>query len=80
MALSGTPRVLVLVDQPLIADVIELTLNHGVYVTREAQDVPEATAMLGDRHPLLAVIDMEIATVPGGYRFIPTFSEPARAS
>ena len=32
------------VEQPLIVDVIKLTLEHGVYVTREAQDVAEATA------------------------------------
>ena len=36
MPLSGPARVLVLMEQPLIAEVIELTLNHGVYVTREA--------------------------------------------
>src|ERR1044072_2433964 len=38
MSLSGPARVLVMVDQPLIVDVIKLTLNHGVYVTREARD------------------------------------------
>ena len=53
-------RVLVLVDQPLIAEVINLTLNHGVYVTREARDVLEATAALREWHPQLAVIDMDI--------------------
>ena len=53
-------RVLVMVDQPLIAEVINLTLNHGVYVTREARDVLEATAALSEWHPHLAVIDMDI--------------------
>ena len=53
-------RVLVMVEQPLIVEVIKLTLNHGVYVTREAQDVSEATAVLGSWHPHLAVIDMDI--------------------
>jgi DNA-binding response OmpR family regulator len=57
---AGPPRVLILVDQPLIVEVIKLTLNHGVYVTREAQDVPEATAVLGEWQPHLAVIDMDI--------------------
>ena len=42
MSVSGAARVLVMVEQPLIVEVIKLTLNHGVYVTREAQDVPEA--------------------------------------
>ena len=60
MPLSGSARVLVMVEQPLIVEVIKLTLNHGVYVTREAQDVAEATAALGEWHPHLAVIDMDI--------------------
>src|SRR5688572_4455569 len=63
---GGPARVLVMVEQPLIVDVIKLTLNHGVYVTREAQDVPEATAVLGSWHPHLAVIDMDI----GGDRLL----------
>jgi DNA-binding response OmpR family regulator len=58
---AGAPsRVLVMVDQPLIAEMINLTLNHGVYVTREARDVSEATTALGEWHPHLAVIDMDI--------------------
>jgi DNA-binding response OmpR family regulator len=55
-----------MVEQPLIVEVIKLTLNHGVYVTREAQDVPEATALLGEWQPHLAVIDMDI----GGDRLL----------
>ena len=60
MPASGPARVLVMVEQPLIVDVIQLTLNHGVYVTREARDVPEATVALAEWHPHLAVIDMDI--------------------
>ena len=66
MPQSGAARVLVMVEQPLIVEVIKLTLNHGVYVTREAQDVDEATAVLGDWHPHLAVVDMDI----GGERLL----------
>ena len=57
---SSPARVLVLVEQRLIAEMIKLTLNHGIYVTRDAQDVYEATALLGDWQPHLAVIDMDI--------------------
>jgi DNA-binding response OmpR family regulator len=60
MPLSEPARVLVMVDQPLIVDVIKLTLNHGIYVTREAQDVDEAAAVIGEWHPDVAVIDMDI--------------------
>jgi DNA-binding response OmpR family regulator len=59
--LVGPPRVLILIDQPLIAEVIELTLNHGVYATRTAKDLPEATAALEDWRPHLAVVDMDIS-------------------
>src|SRR5581483_1994258 len=63
---GGSARVLVMVEQPLIVEVIKLTLNHGVYVTREAQNVPEATAVLGEWRPHMAVIDMDI----GGERLL----------
>jgi DNA-binding response OmpR family regulator len=59
--LVGPPRVLILVDQPLIGEVIELTLNHGVYATRQARDVAEATVALEDWRPDLAVVDMDIS-------------------
>jgi DNA-binding response OmpR family regulator len=62
----GAPRVLILVDQPLITEVIELTLNHGVYATRQAQDLAAATAALEDWRPHLAVVDMDI----GGDRLV----------
>lgn len=60
MPLESPARVLVLVDQPLIAEMIKLTLNHGVYVTREATNLTEATAVLNEWAPQLAVLDMDI--------------------
>jgi DNA-binding response OmpR family regulator len=63
---SGPARVLVMVEQPLIVEVIKLTLNHGIYITREAHDVAEATEMLGSWNPHLAVVDMDI----GGDRLL----------
>jgi DNA-binding response OmpR family regulator len=59
--LSGPARVLVMVEQPLLAEVIKLTLNHGVFVTREATDVPQATVALDEWQPHLAVIDMDLS-------------------
>src|SRR5215203_4371172 len=66
VAMNNPTRVLVMVEQPLLIEVIKLTLNHGVYVTREAQDVDEATTVLGDWYPHLAVVDMDI----GGGRLL----------
>ena len=39
---------------------IKVTLNHGAYVTREATTVPEATAVLEEWQPHLAVLDMDL--------------------
>ena len=64
--IDGPARVLVMVEQPLIADVIELTLNHGVYATRKAKNLAEATTVLAEWAPHLAVIDMDI----GGDRLV----------
>jgi DNA-binding response OmpR family regulator len=60
-------RVLVLVDQPVVAEVITLALNHGVYITRHARDAREATEALTAWRPHLAVVDMDI----GGDRLVP---------
>ena len=60
MPLSGPTRVLVLVDQPLIARTITLTLDHGVCVTREVEGVADATAVLAEWQPHLAILDMDI--------------------
>jgi DNA-binding response OmpR family regulator len=52
-------RALVLHDRPLVVDLIELTLNHGVFAVRAARDLAEAEAILTDWHPHVAVIDMD---------------------
>jgi DNA-binding response OmpR family regulator len=52
-------RALVLHDRPLVVDLIELTLNHGVFVVRAARNLAEAEAILGDWQPHMAVIDMD---------------------
>jgi two-component system, OmpR family, alkaline phosphatase synthesis response regulator PhoP len=52
-------RALVLHDRQLVVDLIELTLNHGLFVVRAAVDLAAAQAILEDWHPHLAVIDMD---------------------
>ena len=59
---SSTPRrVLVLMDQIVVAEVINLTLNHSVYATRGAKNVAQAMALVEEWQPHLAVIDMDVA-------------------
>jgi DNA-binding response OmpR family regulator len=52
-------RALVLHDRPLVVDLITLTLNHGVFAVRAASTFAEATAILRDWSPNLAVVDMD---------------------
>jgi DNA-binding response OmpR family regulator len=68
-------RVLVLVDQPLIAEVITLTLNHGLFTTRALHDVPMAFDVLEAWRPHLAVVDMDL----GGQALVPRLIHPVVA-
>jgi len=52
-------RALVLHDRQLVVDLIELTLNHGVFVVRAARNLAEAEAILAEWRPQLTVIDMD---------------------
>ena len=56
---GDTRRALVLHDRPLVVDLIELTLNHGVFAVRSARNLSEAEAILNDWQPHLAVVDMD---------------------
>jgi len=55
--ISPVPNV---IDQPVLAELVKLALNHGVLVTRVAEDAAEATAALRAWQPHLALIDMDL--------------------
>ena len=52
-------RVFVYTHQRFLAEMIKLTLNHGVYVTRAGHDVTEAAAIIRDWHPQVIVVDLD---------------------
>jgi DNA-binding response OmpR family regulator len=52
-------RALVLHDRPLVIDLIELTLNHGLFTVRAAGSLADADVLLADWYPHLVVIDMD---------------------
>jgi two-component system KDP operon response regulator KdpE len=52
-------RALVLDERELVIDLVQLTLNHGLFVVRAASRLADAEAILADWHPHLAVIDMD---------------------
>ena len=59
-AIPAPERVLVLIDESIVAETINLTLNHGVCVTRSARTMAQAQALIGAWHPHLAVIDVDL--------------------
>jgi DNA-binding response OmpR family regulator len=49
----------VLLDRQILVDLIELTLNHGLFAVSAATSLGEAEAILANQRPHLAVIDMD---------------------
>lgn len=52
-------RALVLHDRLAVVDLIELTLNHGLFLVRAAQTLAEAEDLLVAWRPHIAVVDMD---------------------
>jgi DNA-binding response OmpR family regulator len=63
-------RALVLHDRELVVNLIELTLNHGLFVVRATGIAAEAEELLDSWRPHLAVIDMDHAGSPALLRRI----------
>jgi two-component system, OmpR family, alkaline phosphatase synthesis response regulator PhoP len=53
-------RALVVHDRIAVVDLIELTLNHGLFVVRSAPDLAGADQILSGWWPHIAVIDMDL--------------------
>jgi DNA-binding response OmpR family regulator len=49
------------IDQPVLAEVVRLALNHGHYSIRVARTVEEAAAALVGERPHLVVLDMDVS-------------------
>ncbi len=73
---ASPQRVLILADQPLIVDLISLTLNHGAFVTRDFSTLDEARAAVAEWQPHVAVIDMDL----GGPASLRPLRPPADAA
>jgi DNA-binding response OmpR family regulator len=58
--LRSPARALLVIDQPVLADVVGLALNHGHYIIRVAPTGEEAAAAVADWSPHLVVLDMDI--------------------
>jgi DNA-binding response OmpR family regulator len=56
---ASVQRALVLHDHQVVVDLIQLTLNHGMFVVRAARDIAEAEAIIAEWPPHMAVVDMD---------------------
>ena len=58
-------RVLVVLDQPVVAELVKLTLGHGPFEVRQAVSAAEALVVLGQWRPHLVLLDMDLEGVRG---------------
>ena len=56
---EGSRRALVLHERQLVVDLIELTLNHGMFTVRAASSLEAAERILQGWQPHMAVIDLD---------------------
>jgi DNA-binding response OmpR family regulator len=56
----GPALVLIVVAQPVLAEVVRLALNHGHFTAQIARTEEEAVAALAAWHPHLAIVDADI--------------------
>ena len=56
----GPARVLVVLDRPVLIELIRLTLNHGVYTTRAVTTAADAANALSEWQPHLGILDMDL--------------------
>jgi len=54
-------RALLVIDRPVLAEVVKLALGHGAYLTQVAPTLTAAAAALRDWRPHLAIVDMDLA-------------------
>src|SRR5688500_60836 len=58
-------RVLLVLDQPIVAELVKLTLHHGLYDVRHAGSAAEALLVVEEWRPQLVLLDMALEGVDG---------------
>ena len=58
---DAAPRVLLVIEQPLLAQYVTLTLSHGISQTQVAQNTSVALTAITTWQPHLVIIDMDLA-------------------
>src|SRR5215212_6458760 len=57
----GPAVVLIVTDQPVLAEVVRLALNHGQFTAQVAANAEEAEASLAEGRPHFAVVDADLS-------------------
>ena len=52
-------RAFVLLDRPIVVDLIQLTLNHGLFTVRAAATIEHAERIFATWQPHIAIVDMD---------------------
>jgi DNA-binding response OmpR family regulator len=73
---SGQARVLLVLERPMLAELIRLTLNHGVCITRAVTITGELNTAVATWQPHLVIVDMDLA----GAQTMAFFGHVTRAS
>ena len=47
-------------DRPVLVELVRMTLNHGVYSTRAVASTDEVEAIVADWQPHLIILDMDL--------------------
>src|SRR6266699_4481762 len=53
-------RVLMILERPIIVDLIKLTLNHGAYSTRAVSMTEKLETIVDEWQPQLVILDMDL--------------------
>ena len=56
-------RVLTVLEKPVLAEVVRLSLSHGPFIVRAVGDETQAIALLHEWHPHLGIVDMDVGHV-----------------
>jgi two-component system KDP operon response regulator KdpE len=56
----GPARILLVLDQRTVVEVVKLTLNHGVYDVRAIDSLAEVEASLAEWQPHMMLLDMDL--------------------
>src|ERR1700738_4127146 len=56
----GPVRVLMILERPMLVELIKLTLNHGVYSTRAVATSDEAESVVAEWQPPPVIFDMAL--------------------